>query len=365
MEEISGLISPDGVRMMARRLRTETGGETPRTDAVAGALEGLKMRARTDLIAEALIADLPTRYADFARVIRAALPGDDISGWIIWPVGEAVTTVALTDGSPAAFDDALALQAELTPRLSSEFGIRRLIAADTPRALEIITTFAAHDDEHVRRLASEGTRHYLPWATRVPGLIASPHATLPILDALYRDDSDYVRRSVANHLNDLARLHPELVIDTAARWLRDPADTTPALVRHALRVLIKKGYQPALELLGFGAATVEVSPVTLDSDSVSVPGTVDLAFTVTNTGETDAALAIDYVVHYVKSSGTTAPKVFKLTTASVPPGETVSVRKRHTLKQMTTRVHYAGRHSVQPQVNGERYDGAEFDVSLA
>ena len=148
--------------------------------------------------------------------IRVA-PG--FTGWMIWPVSTAVSDSAAADGSPSATDDALDLLAELTGLLTSEFALRTLLGHDLDRTLAKALEWTTADDEHVRRLASEGTRPYLPWAVRVPGLAAEPGRTLPILDRLHDDPSDYVRRSVANHLNDLSRDHPELVVSTAAGWL--------------------------------------------------------------------------------------------------------------------------------------------------
>jgi hypothetical protein len=160
-------------------------------------LEALSLRERTDLVSAALVEALPADYPTAAAIVRGLLADPAFRGWG-WPVGETVTTLALADGSTGAFEDALALMAELTPRLTSEFPIRRLLEADLGRALPLVLTWTRHPDEHVRRLASEGTRAYLPWAIRVRALLADPAATVPIIDALYRDPSDYVRRSVAN-----------------------------------------------------------------------------------------------------------------------------------------------------------------------
>jgi hypothetical protein len=214
----------------------------------------------------------------------------------------------------------------------------------------------------VRRLASEGTRAYLPWAIRVRALLADPSATVPIIDALYRDPSDYVRRSVANHLNDLARHAPELVVATAARWLADPAPTTASVVRRGLRTLIKKGHSGALALLGFAAVEVTVSAPEIDTAVVELPGELGLSFSVTNNGIAGTDLAVDYLVHYMKSDGRLTAKVFKLATRHLSPGETVAFTKRHTFRQMTTRVHHPGTHALEVQVNGQRYGRTEFEL---
>ena len=330
--------------------------------------EALSLRARTDLVSDALLADLPAGYDATAAVIRRALEDPGFAGWTIWPVGETVTTRVLAASASSRdddrFDDGLELLAELTPRLTSEFSIRRLLEHDLERALPRVLAWTASDDEHVRRLASEGTRAYLPWAIRVRALLAAPEATVPILDALYRDGSDYVRRSVANHLNDLSRQNAELVVEVAGRWLADPDENTAWVVRHALRTLVKKAHPGALGLLGFAPVTVSVTAPALESSAITLPGDLAFGFTLTNEGETTERMAVDYVVHFMKSNGRQAEKVFKLTATTLAPGESVTLSKRHALRQMTTRVHYAGLHSLELQVNGQRLTRTDFELTL-
>ncbi|MET4137580.1 DNA alkylation repair protein [Pseudarthrobacter sp. PvP090] len=365
MGVMNELINPGMVRSLERILAAAAPGRTfPRLAATAGHLEELSLRERTDLLSGALQADLPGNYAGTAAIFRRALNDPDFTGWMIWPVTEAAATLALTNTETGDFEDCLALLAELTPRLTAEFAIRRLLAADLERALAVIQRWTSHPDWQVRRLASEGTRAYLPWAIRVPQITARPAATLPILDALYRDPVEDVRRSVANHLNDLARHAPDEVVATAARWLAAPDANTPRLVRHGLRTLLKKAHPGALELLGFPPASLTVTPPRLDRTVVELPGELEFDFEVSNTGSAEARLAVDYVVHYAKANGTLAEKVFKLGTAVLGPGESRRFSKRHAFRQMTTRVHHAGDHALQLQVNGVRYPAAEFAVHV-
>lgn len=370
MNELIDAAAVDGLR---RRLEA-LGGPAPAsvswTELAASVdrLDDLNLRARSDLVSAALIADLQAAgSADaeaWAGIVRSLLRDETFRGWTIWPVSETVTTLSLADGSAEAFDDGLRLLGELTPRLTCEFAIRRFLEADLDRALGIVQGWTSDQDEHVRRLASEGTRAFLPWAIRVRSLLAHPEATIPVLDALVHDESEYVRRSVANHLNDLSREHAPLVVETAARWLSAPDANTRSLVRHGLRTLVKRADPAALALLGFEPVVVEVSDLRLGDATVVLPGELDFAFSVTNAGRSAAKLAIDFAVSYVKSNGTLAEKVFKLTTVELAAGESTTVRKRHGFRQMTTRVHYAGTHAVEVQVNGERYARTEFEVLL-
>jgi 3-methyladenine DNA glycosylase AlkC len=327
-------------------------------------LDALSLRERSDLLRDALLDDLPGDYFAFVSIIRRAQAGDAaFSGWLIWPVTSAVALKAIRENTAASFDDALALLADLTPRLTSEFAIRGLLDHNLDRALELIQPWTTSDDEHVRRLASEGTRAFLPWSIRVPGLLAQPRATLPIITALYRDPSEYVRRSVANHLNDLSRQQPEIVVETASAWLAEPDDNTLRLVTHALRTLIKRGDVAALALLGYGSldSVTAVGP-TLETSTVPFGGTARFTIGVTNGGATAARLAIDYIVHHSKANGSQTSKTFKLTTATLAPGESFSRTREHSFRAITTRRYYPGAHAIEVQVNGVIMGRADFEL---
>ena len=328
------------------------------------ALSSLSLRERSDLLRDALLADLPGSYDSFAGTIRAARDGIPLfSGWLIWPVTSAVAAKAIAENTDAAFDDALALLAELTSRLTSEFAIRALLDHNLERALATIQNWTLSDDADVRRLASEGTRAFLPWSTRVQGLLAHPRATLPIITALYRDPSEYVRRSVANHLNDLSRQQPAIVVETARAWLADPDENTARLVSHGLRTLVKRGDPDALAVLGFTLTeSIAVDGPTLDHYGVPFGGSVRFTVGVTNNGSVPARLAIDYIVHHSKANGSQTGKTFKLTTVTLAPGERLDRTRDHSFRAITTRRYYPGPHAIELQVNGVVMGRADFEL---
>jgi 3-methyladenine DNA glycosylase AlkC len=338
--------------------------ELTHLEAATSSLGPLSLRERSDLLRDALLDDLPGDYSSFVAIIRSAQHGAPLfSGWLIWPVTSAVAVKAIQDGTDAAFDDAMALLADLTSRLTAEFAIRGLLDHDLDRALAIVQTWTRSEDVDVRRLASEGTRAFLPWSTRVRGLLDHPRATLPIISALYRDESEYVRRSVANHLNDLARQQPEIVVETATAWLNDPDDNTLRLVTRGLRTLVKKGDPGALGLLGFSPVdAVAVDGPTLDATSVAFGGSVRFRYSVTNEGRMPARLAIDYIVHHSKANGSQTSKTFKLATATLAPGESLERTREHSFRAITTRRYYPGPHAIELQVNGVIAGRAEFEL---
>jgi 3-methyladenine DNA glycosylase AlkC len=323
----------------------------------------LAFRQRVDAVREALLDDLPYDYGQFAAILHEALRDPGFAGWLIAPVAEAVAARALAAPEAGAFDAGLALLAALTPRLTAEFAIRPFLMADLDRALPLVLDWTGHPDEHVRRLASEGTRPRLPWGKSVPAILARPDATVPILDALYHDESEYVRRSVANHLNDLSRARPDLVVAIAARWLAEPDANTARLVRHALRTLVKQGHQGALALLGFAPlpGLVIVGP-TLAEAAVAMGGALRFEFALENQDAEPVRVAIDYIIHHRKANGTLTPKVFKLATRTLAPGERVVIARKHAFRPITTRVYYPGEHAIELQVNGKAFGRTAFHL---
>ncbi|MHC5699850.1 DNA alkylation repair protein [Streptomyces sp. PKU-MA01144] len=343
---------------LASVLAAAGGGPASAVRDCGAALAGLAFSLRVTAVKEAVLADLPDGYPAFAAVIRAALDQSRFTGWMTFPVDAAVAERALADG---VFEPALDLLAELTPRHTAEMAVRPFLAADLPRALRPVLGWTGHPDPHVRRLASEGTRPRLPWAPRLAALVADPGPALPVLDALYRDPSEYVRRSVANHLNDISRDHPDTAVAVAARWLADPAPTTPSLVRHGLRTLVKAGRPDALALLGFDPeARVQAAGPDVRTPEVHLGEPLVFGYEVTNTGPRAVRVVVDYVVHHRKANGALTPKVFKLTTRELAPGGRWSGIRRHPLRMLSTRRYHPGVHRVHLQINGRPYGAADF-----
>lgn len=328
-------------------------------------LEGLGFAERSVAMRDAFLEDTPDEPDAFAETVKtlASDPESEFAGWLIWPIGQAVSLRMLEAGTEEAFDTGLELLALLTPALTCEAALRPFLEADLDRTLAVALEWTASDDEHVRRLASEGSRPLLPWAPRVRAIMARPDSTTPLLDALYRDPSETVRRSVANHLNDISRAEPGLAVETAARWLAEPDANTDRTVSHALRTLVKQGHGPALRLLGFaGSNDIAVEGPVLASDIVSFGGQLDFMIRLENNGAIPARLAIDYVVHYRKANGSLAPKVFKIRIAELAPGESLELVRSRSFKPISTRRFHPGEHAIEAQVNGVRHGRTSFTL---
>lgn len=350
---------------LGRRLAAELATAWPEfptrrfTRGLAGALEPLELLARVDLIAERLAGTLPEPFPDAAGVLWRALDSPSFTGWMTLPCGTFVARRGIDDPEVA-----LPLLAGLTPRWSSEGPIRPFIERHPELTYEYLHRWSTDDDEHVRRLVSEGTRPRLPWAPLLRGLIADPSPNLSLLDALVDDPSPYVRRSVANHLNDISKDHPDVALGVASGWL-SRGDGAAWVVRHGLRTLVKRGDPAALELLGVTTgADIELLDISVEPVTVRIGGTVTLTFTLAVAdagGPADAV--IDYRVHYVGARGVKAPKVFKLTRRRLEPGQPVTIRRRHAFDHVSIRRIIPGRHTIDVQVNGRVLGSAVVDVT--
>ena len=300
---------------------------------------------------------LPLPYREQLAVLHALAPRID-RGFIGIFLSDFVAQHGLDD-VPASLD---ALRF-FTRHGSAEFAIRPFILRDQAATLAVLQTWAVSDDEHIRRLASEGSRPRLPWGARLQSLVANPSPTLPILTTLCADPSLYVRKSVANHLNDISKDHPDVALDLVSTWDRS-APHTAWIIRHALRTLIKRGHPRALALLGAGTAPKLDATFTVTPKRIHLCDTIAFTATLTSTARRPQSLLIDYVVHYARSSGKASEKVFKWTQLDLAPGATIALTKRQTIRDFSTRRHHAGRHRIELQINGRRLAETAFTLSI-
>lgn len=261
------------------------------------------------------------------------------------------------------FEASMRAQYLLTQRFTAEFSIRRYLERHQEATLARLAEWATDSSEDVRRLVSEGTRPRLPWAPRLRAFQADPRPVLALLERLKDDASLYVRRSVANNLNDIGKDHPAVLVETAQRWLVDATGERRWIVRHALRSAVKRGESGALEVLGFGeAARVAVEKVRITPRRPAIGSAVTLTFEIASRAVRVQRLLVDLRVHYVKANGTTSPKVFKLKALDLAPRGAVPFSKRLSLAQLTTRRHHPGKHVMELIVNGYAHPLGEFDL---
>jgi len=334
---------------------------------VMSKLLDLELKARIFWIRDCLGDVLPNDFEAACAAILAALPApldasltdNDFGDFIFCPLGEFVALHGVDDH----FDLSMQMLEALTQRFSMEWPVRPFLAALPSETLARMQGWTQHPSYHVRRLASEGSRPKLPWGQ---GIGLSPDQTVPILDALYADPTRYVTRSVANHLNDISKSDPELVVATLRRW-RDSGDQNPKemawISKHALRGLIKAGHSGALELLGYRAdASVSVTDLSFAPSTIAIDTAGVLTFTLL--AAEDTPVLVDYVIDFLKANGSHAPKVSKLKQVVLKAGQPMVFSKKHMFKGgATTFTLYAGLHRLHIQVNGRQLAGTEFTLT--
>ncbi|HEY0858464.1 MAG TPA: DNA alkylation repair protein [Albitalea sp.] len=359
-EPFKNFLNDSVVADLSRRLqRAGPSFDARRFESIAlPGLAELELKARAMQIATALEAGLPDDFAAAAALLDSAI-ADGLAGWALWPVGEFVARRGL-----ATPERALALLKNLTQRFTAEWAIRPFIVQHPSLTCATLARWTKDPNEHVRRLVSEGSRPRLPWGLQLKGLIADPSPTLPLLEALLDDDSAYVRRSVANHLNDIARDHPHLLADWLERHLPGASPERRALLRHASRSLIKGGNVRVLQAWGLGAALRGEAQLDVEPRRIRLGESLTLEVTLTSRARRAQPLVIDYAVHHVKANGATSPKVFKGWTLELAAGETRALRKTHAVKPITTRRYFAGAHRVELLVNGRVAAEAGFELRL-
>lgn len=330
--------------------------------AASASLRDLELKARIAMIARRLGAALPHRFpAAVAAVVRAARhPDPPIGAWEAWPLNAFVEQYGI--GHPRESLDALEV---LTRFASSEFALRPFLEQHPEATWSRVEEWAGHGDEAVRRLASEGTRPLLPWGKRVAALRRDPERGLAILERLRDDPSPTVRRSVANHLNDISKDHPDLAVATARRWSEDASPDTMALLNRGLRTLVKQGHEGALEVLGFTTDPEVEVELRCSEERIAVGDTVRLEAMLRSTGSVPQLLVVDYVVHYLRGDGSSAGRVFKWRSVELAPGEAATLRRRHCFQDMSTRTHHPGRHRIGLQVAGRVLAEVAFDLEPA
>jgi len=228
-----------------------------RNDAMNG-IEPLSITERGKHIAESMRTYLPQRYSEAVEIILKSLTpaldqteGNGLAVLFYMPhcnyIAKYGVKSQFNDGVDP-FELSMKAQYALTKRFSCEFSIRPFIINDQDRTMEVLTQWMTDDDPHVRRLCSEGTRPRLPWATKIDSFVKDPGPCLPILEHLKNDVDLYVRRSVANHVGDIAKDHLTLALDLCSNWLNGASTELKWVIRHALRNPAKKGVERALEL---------------------------------------------------------------------------------------------------------------------
>jgi 3-methyladenine DNA glycosylase AlkC len=327
--------------------------------------EALSLMQRVRRVGQALHTHLPKRFDEALEVVERALgaprdgwnEGEGIAAFARAPYLEWAALAGL--GQP---QQALPALARLTRHFSAEFAIRPFLAQHLEPTLAHLAQWVSDADPRVRRLASEGSRPLLPWGQHVAALKRDPQRCLALIEPLASDADEVVRRSAANHLNDVSRLDAGVALDHARRWQVQGGEAA-GTVRHGLRTLVKAGHPEALALQGYGVGTaVRLKQLRLSSRRVAVGEVLDLSFALHNPNAEPVRVCVDYAIVYASARGTPRRKVFKGSDLVLAPGEKAALVFRRDFVPRSTRVLYPGVHQAEVLVNGQVAASANFTL---
>ncbi len=318
----------------------------------------MEWKERMHHTTEVLHQFMPSAFAESAAImvpIVNQLKNDGFGGGLEFMfLPEYIAKYGIED-----FENSVIALEFLTQFISAEFAVRPFLLTYGNRWLDEMLRMSTNENHHVRRFASEGSRPRLPWGAAIPALKLDPTPLLPILENLKNDPSEYVRRSVANNLNDITKDNPSVVIDVAKRW-KGLSKETDAMIKHACRSLLKKGHPDILEFYGLNHSQLEVTDFIIETPEVATGEYVTFSFQIHNHDTIARYIRLEYTLYYLKNNGTLAGKVFKISERTYQPNEKCVVKRKQSFKLITTRVFYPGKHQLSIMVNGYEKVVGEF-----
>ena len=349
-------------RELVERLGCEIVSVWPKFDSAAfvervfsDSWDELELKGRMARISETLHCFLPKGYKRSLGILLKVAPRCEGFQYMFFP--DFVEKYGIDE-----YDLSVAALEVLTERFSAEFAVRPFIVRYPEKMMAQMKRWAASKNEHVRRLASEGCRPRLPWAMALPVFKVDPAPVLAILKKLKADDSEYVRRSVANNINDISKDHPDVVIDIARSWM-GKRERTDRLIKHACRTILKRGNSEVLGLFGYQSPKHVGIDKLVVAKSVEWGGALEFSFVLKTLKGRIGKLRIEYGIDFMKSNGRLSRTIFKISEADFQLSEKQVVR-RHPFKPISTRKYYAGTHGVAIILNGEEVANGAFELIM-
>ena len=326
-------------------------------------LENLSLKERVSKLRDILYELLPKNYNEALVILMKTSSSPKLEDFDLWPITDYIQFYGQNNKEVS-----LESLKELTKLFTSEWAIRPFLIIDTQKTLSFLLQCSLDQNKHVRRWASEGSRPRLPWGEQLKIFIKNPSLTLPILENLKFDDELYVRKSVANHINDISKDHPNIIFELLNNWKKeakseDKKEKLNWIIRHSLRNLIKEGNPTALSFLDVSTKfDIHVEKILLKSDKVYMGKNLEFSFIVYSKMKKPQNLIIDYRIHFLRDKGKTSIKVFKLKNISIGPLDKITITKKHLFKEITTRKYYNGNHKLEIQINGKVIESKIFKI---
>ncbi|MCL2569399.1 MAG: DNA alkylation repair protein [Oscillospiraceae bacterium] len=319
----------------------------------------LELKARGRQISIALGKYLPADYSEAIGIIDQIVMnyGTWLDGFFAMVFPDFVEVHGQDE---AHWDISLAALERYTQYASAEFAVRPFLIQDQDRMMAQMAAWSKHENDSVRRLASEGCRPALPWGQALNSFKQDPTPILPILEQLKTDPSIWVRKSVANNLNDISKTHPDLVATLAKKW-SGKHEHTDWIIKHGCRTLLKQGNRAVLALFGYdGAASVDIQNLTLEASSISRGESIAFSFSLT--AKEPIKVRLEYGVDYVKANGKRSRKIFQISEVTCKKNEQRAYTRNHSFADVSVRKHYPGLHSITLIVNGIEQGTLDFEL---
>ena len=250
----------------------------------------------------------------------------------------------------------------ITQFTSCEFVTHPFIVKYPDEMMAQMLVWSKHEHWGVRRLASEGCRPRLPWAMALPNLKENPAPIIPILENIKNDPARFVRLSVANNLNDIAKDNPKTVIDLVKRW-QGESEEVDWVIKHGCRTLLKQGNSEMMKLFGLGSAkNVNIENFQISTSEVKVGNSLEFSFNLLNNSHKKTKIRLEYGLYYQKANGTLSKKVCKISEKDYAANSTTRITRKHSFKVVTTRKFHSGLHQVAVIINGNEFEKHDFEL---
>ncbi len=363
MEAFKNKINKNSVIQIAKLLSQHSSGfdEKVFIKNCHSKIENLELKQRVALISEQMFLHLPKTQLKNLTTIRKACADANLSAFEFWPFSDYIAKYTLEH-----FDESLDVLKEITSYFSSEFAVRSYFLADYQRCLSHFKEWIKNDCHHIRRLASEGSRPLLPWGQKLNLFVEQPDICFFILDQLVNDESEYVRKSVANHMNDHSKNHPDWVVKKLKNWKQKHKNNSNVewVIKHSSRSLIKKGFSDAFALHDVKLVKPKVHQQKILTSKVKLGDSLKILLEIQNTSNEKQKFILDHELHLLKANNKHNIKCFKAKKIDLDAGQRIKLELSLPIKKVTTRKYYAGVHYWNIKINSFSYEKLKFDLQM-
>jgi len=317
--------------------------------------ENLELKERMRHTVICLNNNLGLNFKDSLKILKKIAPSFNNFTAMVFP--DFVEVYGLNN-----YSESIKTLEYFTQYSSSEFAIRQFILKYPERTMEQMLSWSKHKNYHVRRLSSEGCRPRLPWSVALPDFKKDPSLILPILTNLINDESEYVRKSAANNLNDISKDNSQITLDFTKKWI-GKSKNIDWILKHGNRTLLKKGNHESLKLFGTSNnVKVELIDFSIHNEQIKIGETNTFSFDIKLKESKPQKVRLEYEIDFVKSSGKTSKKIFKISESKLKSNEKKTVTKKHNFKDYSTRKHFPGKHKISIIINGKKYAEGSFSL---